>query len=200
MTLHSVSLVYPEHPTESDRQLLKRFMELFRDTLTCPHCHNHFRIIFDNYTRRYPNWSASRFNFFMFVCRAHNTVNRSLNKPKYETVQACIERYKANTQLTPGATYRAKYMEYLIRNWGKEFSGENMIKLGQARDLRRIVDEYWSRLTDESTESFDMSADVVEYINETPATGRIMTSAGTIATVATNMAHLRFRGGRFQLG
>lgn len=200
MTLHSVSSVYPEHPTESDRQLLKRFMELFRDTLTCPHCHNHFRIIFDNYTRRYPNWSASRFNFFMFVCRAHNTVNRSLNKPKYETVQACIERYTANTQLTPGATYRTKYMEYLLRNWSREFSGENMIKLGQARDLRRIVDEYWSRLTDDSTASFDMSADVLEYISETPATGRIMTSAGTIATVATHKSALRFKGGRFQLG
>ncbi len=186
MTLHSVSLLYPEHPSTADKQILRRFVELFRDCLSCPTCHAHFKVIFAN--------------FFLFVCRAHNTVNRRLNKPKPESVQACLDTFRANTQHTSAATYRAKYMEYLMRNWSREMTGEGFMHLNEVRDLRRINEQYWNTKTDESTASFDMSANVLEFIDETPGYQFLMPSKGTLASVSsTPSVHVGFKGGRFRL-
>ena len=93
MTLHSVSMLYPESPSAADRAILKRYIELFRDTMTCIHCHNHFKGLYETYTRRHPDWANSRFNLFLFIARAHNAVNLRLNKPNRIPVQyGCYER------------------------------------------------------------------------------------------------------------
>ena len=199
MTLHSVSLLYPETPGTADKQILKRYMELFRDTLSCPHCHQHFKVIFENYTRTHPEWNASRFNFFLFIVRAHNTVNRRLNKPKPESVQACLDTFRSNTQYTSALTYRVKYLDYLARNWSREMSGEGYMHLGEVREMRRITEEYWNPKTDESTGSFDMGADVLDFINETPGQQSLMTGRGALASVASTGINIGFRGGRFRL-
>lgn len=200
MTLHSVSLLYPETPSPADKQILKRFMVLFRDSLSCPQCHNHFKIIFANYMRIHPDWDASRFNFFLFICRAHNTVNRRLNKPKPDSVQACLDMFRSNTQHTSAGTYRAKYMEYLIRNWSRDMSGEGFMHLGEVRELRRINDEYWGTKSDDSTASFDMNANVLEFIDEAQGYQSLMTGTGTLASVSSSPSvHVGFKGGRLRL-
>ena len=199
MTLHSVSLLYPETPGNADKQILKRYVELFRDTLACPQCLNHFKIIFDNYTREHPDWDASRFDFFLFVCRAHNTVNRRLNKPKPESVQACLDTFRANTQHTSALTYRMKYLDYLVRNWSREMSGEGFMHLGEVRELRRITEEYWNQKTDDSTAGFDMTANVLEFVKETSAHQTLMTGSGTLATVSSTGLNVGLKGGRFRL-
>lgn len=174
-------------------------MILFRDTISCPHCQQHFKIIFQNYTTSHPEWNSSRFQFFLFVVRAHNTVNKRLNKPKPSTVQECLEMYRKNTQINSGLFYRQKYLEYLTRNWGREMGGDGMIHMGEVREMKRITDEYWNRMTDESTSTFDMKADVLAFIDETPATRGIMTSGGTILSVPTQHMNIGFRGGRLRL-
>ena len=199
MTLHSVSLLYPETPGDADRQILKRYMELFRDSLSCPQCHHHFKVIFENYMRAHPDWNASRFNFFLFVCRAHNTVNRRLNKPKPESVQACLDTFRANTQHTSALTYRMKYLDYLVRNWSREMSGEGFMHLAGVREMRRITEEYWNHKTDESTATFDMNAAVLEFIDETPANQSLFTGKGTLVTVSTTSTNIGLKGGRFRL-
>ena len=117
MTLHSVSLLYPEVPSQADKEILKRYMTAFRDSISCPSCQSHFKIIFQNYTASHPEWNSNRFQFFLFVVRAHNTVNKRLNKPCPNTVQECLSMYYANTKINSGLVYRTKYLEYLIRNW-----------------------------------------------------------------------------------
>jgi hypothetical protein len=199
MSLHSVSLLYPEHPGEADKQLMRRYVELFRDTLSCPQCHNHFKVIFDNYVRAHPDWDSSRFNFFLFVCRAHNTVNRRLNKPKPDSVQACLDTFTANTQHTSALVYRMKYLDYLSRNWSREMSGEGFMHLAQVRELRRITEEYWNRKTDESTGSFDMNAAVLDFIDETPANRTLLTGHARLATVSATSTTIGLKGGRFRL-
>ena len=199
MTLHSVSLLYPEHPGDADKQLMKRYMELFRDTLSCPQCHYHFKVIFENYIRAHPNWDASRFDFFLFICRAHNTVNRRLNKPKPDSVQACLDTFRANIQHTSGVTYRMKYLDYLARNWSREMSGEGFMHLAQVREMRRITEEYWNRKTDDSTAIFDMNATMLDFIDETPANQSLLTGHGTLVTVATTGTNIGLKGGRFRL-
>lgn len=200
MTLHSVSFLYPERPSDADKALLKRFMVLFRDTITCPHCYQHFKVIFENYTKAHPEWASSRFDFFMFVCRAHNTVNRRLNKPQPDSVSACIQRFTDNTKVTSALTYRMKYLDYLTRNYGMELSGDNMMKIASVREMRKIMNEYWNTLTDTGTATFRMDADVLDYINESPSTRQIMTSGGTLSTISASPAmRVGLQGGRFRL-
>lgn len=199
MTLHSVSLLYPESPSEADKQIVKRYVELFRDTLSCPYCHSHFTVILNNYITEHPEWLNSKFNFFLFVVRAHNTVNKRLSKPKPGSVQECLDTYAKNTQLTPGIMYRQKYLEYLSRNWSREMSGEGFMRLSQVRELRRITEEYWNRRADESTATFDMNANVLAFINEHGPGGPAKASPGSLAYASSNMISVGFKGGRLRL-
>jgi hypothetical protein len=199
MTLHSVSLLYPENPSQEDKAILKRYMDAFRETITCIHCYNHFKIIFQNYTSSHPEWADSKFNFFMFVARAHNTVNHRLNKPKPATVQECITAFRSNTLVTNAFTYRAKYIEYLIRSWAREMSGEAMMKVGQAKELQRINTEYWNKRSEGSTNSFQMDANVLDLVDENPALRSIMRPNGSLAHVSSKSFSIGLKGGRFQL-
>lgn len=199
MTLHSISLLYPESPSQADKQILKRYMDLFRDTITCPYCQNHFKIIYANYTRSHPEWANSKFDLFMFVVRAHNTVNKRLNKPKPSSIEECLNTYRSNTQNTTGLGYRIAYIKYLLRNYGREMSGEGYMHAAEAREMKKITEEYWDNKTDESTASFQMDANVLEFINENSSTVSIMTSRGGLAEVASQSFNIGFKGGRFQL-
>lgn len=199
MTLHSISMLYPDNPSHADKEILKRFMNAFRETLTCIHCYNHFKIIFQNYTSSHPDWADSRFNLFLFIARAHNTVNNRLNKPKPATVQACIDAFRSNTIVTSAFVYRAKYIEYLSRNWSREMSGEGMMKVGQVREMQRINNDYWNRKVEDSTTSFQMGANVVDSIDETPALRHIMRPNGTLGEISSKQVSIGLKGGRFQL-
>jgi len=199
MTLHSVSMLYPEVPSQTDKEILKRYMASFRDSITCPSCQSHFRVIFQNYTDSHPEWNSSRFQFFLFVVRAHNTVNRRLNKPCPATVQECLDMYYANTKINSGSLYRSKYLEYLIRNWGREMTGDGMMHMGETRNLKRITEEYWNQKTDDSTRTFDMNANVNAYIDETPSTRNIMTFNGGLSTMSSKLTYIGLREGRFRL-
>lgn len=199
MTLHSVSMLYPENPSHADKEILKRFMDAFRETLTCIHCYHHFKILFQNYTSLHPDWADSRFNLFLFVARAHNTVNNRLNKPKPATVQACIDTFRSNTVITSAFVYRAKYIEYLSRNWSREMSGEGMMKLAHVRELQRINSDYWNHKTEDSTRTFQLGENVVDPVDENPATRHMMRPNGTLAEVSSKGFSIGFKGGRFQL-
>jgi hypothetical protein len=199
MTLHSISLLYPEYPSQADKQILKRYMDLFRETITCPHCQSHFKVIYTNYARAHPEWTNSRFDFFMFVVRAHNTVNRRLNKPKPDSVQACLDMYKATTQNTSGLGYRTAYINYLLRNYGREMSGEGFMHAAEVREMKRITEEYWNMKKEESTSSFQMEANVLEFIDENSSTRTIMSAKGTLSEVVSSSLSIGFKGGRFQL-
>jgi hypothetical protein len=107
--------------------------------------------------------------------------------------------FRSNTVVTDAFTYRAKYIDYLMRNWSAEMSGDSMMKVGYVRELRKINNEYWNRRTDESTKTFRFSEDVIEGVDETPATRSIMRPNGTLAQVSSKSFSIGLKGGRFQL-
>lgn len=144
MTLHSISTIYPEKPTYEEMEILKKFMNLFADTISCPDCKHHFSQMFNSYKQSNPAWFASRSQFFLFVARAHNTVNLRIDKPRIPTVAECIDTIRRNTLVTSGAVYRHIYINYLIRNWSREPTGEGFILAQSARELFRINTEYWN--------------------------------------------------------
>ena len=196
MTLHSITYLYPENPSHADIEILTRYMDSFRDTITCIHCHNHFKAYYASYTRTHPEWANSRFNFFLFVSRAHNAVNQRLNKPIQSTVQNCIDAFRSNTIVTNAQKYRSEYLKYLMRTWGRELVGDSMIRLSQVRELIKITNEYWSQKQDTGTGTFNFSAQVVEQIDDSQP--GIVLSGGLSFATSKNV-QVSLRGGRFQL-
>ena len=170
MTLHSISSIYPETPTHEERLLLEKFVDMFRETITCVHCKSHFSAMLNKYKQVHPEWSSSRYDFFLFVCRAHNTVNRRLDKPIFPTLQSCIERLQENTKVTSAATYRNAYMNYLITNWQREMSSDGFINADIAKRMRKINDEYFSTRDTNFVDLTLKEGDVLEFIPENAST------------------------------
>jgi hypothetical protein len=142
MTIHSVSAIYPDKPTQSDRLLVEEFIHFFRETIPCPYCKTHFTTMINKYKQLYPNWSSSRQNLFIFICRAHNTVNRRLDKPIYKTVSDCIETLKNATSTKTPIEFRKAYLDYLLRNWSHRSDGEGIMMMGFVRKMIKINNEY----------------------------------------------------------
>lgn len=198
MTLHSISAIYPENPTQEEKLILGRFMESFRESITCVHCKGHFGRMFATYKAKHPEWNASRFDFFLFICRAHNTVNKRLDKPIFPTLNDCIERLKLNTQQNSAGVYRNAYINYLISNWAKEFTGDGAIFMQNAKNMKKINEEYFTPRDQGFNDlKFDRDASVVEFIPEDPKVYNV----GPNLPNATNFSNIRvgFVGGRLRL-
>lgn len=170
MTLHSISAIYPENPTPEERSILETFVECFRECITCPYCKSHFTSMLNMYRKQHPEWSSNRYHFFLFVCRAHNTVNKRLDKPIIPTLNDCIQTLKEATKVTTPAQYRNAYINYLLSNWSKEFTGDGAIALGNAKRLKKINEEYFNP-REKSYDSiyFFENGSVVEFIAEDPS-------------------------------
>jgi hypothetical protein len=204
MTLHSISSIYPENPTQEERLILEKFVEMFRETITCAHCKSHFTGMLGKYKQIHPEWSSSQYHFSLFVCRAHNTVNRRLDKPIFPTLQSCIDRLKENTKITSAQTYRTAYLNYLVSNWQREMSSEGYMNSDTAKKMKKINDEYF---TPRDTNFVGLSLEegnVLEFIPENSRNYNAGSGVPNIANVI-NQQQLRptigFRlsGGRLKI-
>lgn len=141
MTLHSISVCYPEEPTAEDKAILNEFMHAFAFTITCPSCNQHFSSMFNGYKQSVPSWNNSRKDLFLAVCRMHNTVNKRLDKPSPKTVKECIDSLKNATSYTSPSEFRKKYIEYLRSQWRVHVPG---MQINSVDKMRKINNEYWS--------------------------------------------------------
>jgi len=144
MTLHSVSTTYSENPTPSEKQLMYSWLELFRDTITCPHCKEHFGSMLQNYRARFPRMLDSRQEFAMFVFRAHNAVNARLHKPVYSTLAECMDILRTNTKTRSAADYRVAYLNHITRYWKTLQDVTGIVALKKVNELKKIEIEYIS--------------------------------------------------------
>ena len=144
ITLHSISVNYPETPTSADKAIVKKYLNLFTETISCPSCKSHFTNMYKTYTTANPNWADSRFNLFLFITRAHNTVNKRLDKPYPSTISESLSMLQLITKAKSPSEYRHNYLSYLTNNWTKEGGGEGMIQAGHVREMRKINEQYWN--------------------------------------------------------
>lgn len=193
MTLHSVSCIYPETPTLAEQALASQWIDLFQATITCPTCRDHFRELLSRYRALYPDMFASRQNFMLFAFRAHNTVNRRLDKPVYLTTDECRDVLQKNLTARPGQHIRVAYLNHIRRDWANLRDANGLIGSRKVQELIRIENEYW---TPRDTNS-------VPELESQPVLPMIMKNAEeprAIPKFVRPMGGVRFAGGRLRFG
>jgi len=166
MTLHSVSLIYPDTPTAEERAIMDKFIRLFAETISCPTCKDHFQRLLSLYTANHPEYLNSKQDLAVFVFRAHNSVNRKLDKPRQATVAECLETLKLNTKHTTFSHFRKAYITYLINNWKRELSGYGTIIKRSAMELQKINNEYFNLREIDISTIVLQEADVLDFIDK----------------------------------
>jgi hypothetical protein len=119
------------------------WLDMFRDTITCPSCRGHFTSMLETYRQSFPNMLASRQNFAMFSFRAHNAVNRRLHKPVHLDVESCMKLLKNNVKNRTAKDYRVSYLAHITRHWSiyRDISG--IAALRKIAEMSKIEREYF---------------------------------------------------------
>ena len=97
--LHTISMNYPNHPTQQDKQHFRTFFTSLQHCLPCDACSNHYR---EN-LQRYPltdEVMSSRTNLVFWLIKIHNTVNVMNGKPivsNQKAVQLYYDMYRPKT-------------------------------------------------------------------------------------------------------
>lgn len=145
-TLHSIAALYPDSPSDYEKQMIFRWFRSFRESILCPSCQAHFESMFDSYTRRYPYWWNSRKDLCEFVFRAHNTVNMRTHKKIY-TLSESLAELAVVFPAARCADVRRAYLLYIRQDWMKNITIEGISSFAKIRELNTIESEYWGRKT-----------------------------------------------------
>ena len=145
MTLHSTACAYPELPTPSEKELMSSWLELFRASITCPSCRDHFTSLLNNYRIHFPGMLNSRQDFVIFTFRAHNAVNRRIHKPLYTSVEECISTLRNIVKIRSAREYRNTYLAHITRHWKVMQDVNGIVVLKKIQEMKRIEAEYVSQ-------------------------------------------------------
>jgi hypothetical protein len=184
MTLHSISVAYPDNPSESDKSILNKFMDSFTATITCINCRQHFGTMFVGYKRNVPTWANSKQDLFLAICRLHNTVNKRLDKPIPRTVGECIASLKNATAYTSQYEFREKYITYLQRDWNTFGRGSSyqLTAFNAIDNMRKINETYWNLKEVQYSKVKLTEGDVSTYQNQ-PIIEKVVFSKPTIRNI-----------------
>lgn len=199
MTLHSVATCYPETPTQTEQNLISSWLDMFRDTITCPHCREHFTTMLANYRHAFPRMLASRQEFAMFTFRAHNAVNRRLKKPLFSTVEECMITLKNNIRNRPAQDYRISYINHVMRHWKTFQDVTGITSLKKLAEMKKIETEYFQPR--DTNFNVTLTPDVVvlprEVLDKTPEEPGVSPIAVRVGTQP--VSGLRLTSGGFRL-
>lgn len=165
MTLHSISVCYPDEPTASDKAILLEFMNGFTATITCHVCRDHFSRMFADYKANIPSWNNSKRDLFIAICRMHNVVNKRLDKPYPKTIEESLNFLKSATAHTSPSEFRKKYIDYLAKDWYRYGRNTSYYALASnsITNMKKINESYWNiRDTPYSSISFEED-NIVSY-------------------------------------
>ena len=144
-TLHSVAALYPDNPTDSEMNLITRWIESFRMCIVCEKCKQHFTTLLAEYKAMYPDWNASRKNLSLFVFRAHNTVNiRQVSKPVL-SVDEAFSQLRMHLPEDKASLMRQSYIVHIRAEWSRNLSMEGVTAAKYIRELVLAETEYWGK-------------------------------------------------------
>jgi hypothetical protein len=144
ITLHSVAALYPETPTYAEKQLVTSWLNLFRDTITCPHCQSHFGEMLALYRKKFPMMLDSRQELLAFTFRAHNVVNRRLHKPIYSTVAECMAILQSNLAHRTAEDYRTAYLTHVRKYWSSLRDVTGIVGAKKVVEMWKIEKDYFA--------------------------------------------------------
>ncbi|KAH7925270.1 hypothetical protein BV22DRAFT_1011485 [Leucogyrophana mollusca] len=78
--LHTMTLRFPEHPTQDERTALSSYFHLTSRLYPCGECAAEFQELL----RRFPPQTSSRLAASLWLCTLHNEVNARLSKPAFD--------------------------------------------------------------------------------------------------------------------
>ncbi|KZT03909.1 uncharacterized protein LAESUDRAFT_317759 [Laetiporus sulphureus 93-53] len=78
--LHTMTLRYPESPTQDQRDALDNYFHIFSRLYPCGECAGEFQKLL----RKYPPQTSSRRAAATWLCFVHNQVNARLHKPEFD--------------------------------------------------------------------------------------------------------------------
>ena len=77
--LHSITLGYPENPTDMEKQKYYSFFNSLKNIIPCPNCREHYEQNFENIPIRLD----SREQLIEWLIDIHNSVNSMIGKREY---------------------------------------------------------------------------------------------------------------------
>jgi hypothetical protein len=129
------------------------------------------------------------------VCRAHNTVNRRLDKPIYKSIDECLTTLKNATKNTSPGQFRAAYLDYLTKNWSHQTDSEGFMMMGFVRKMIKINQEYFNP-RDQGYEGLQIQEEnVTEFIQED--TSKYRASTNVPDPIYYRNIKIGFRNGSF---
>jgi len=196
MTLHSVASCYPDAPTPTESMLISTWLDMFQMTITCPSCREHFGNALNGYRRTYPTMLSSRNDFMLFTFRAHNSVNRRLNKPVYTSVAECFEQLRNNVKTRTARDYRMSYLNHVRRFWRTMQDASGFTSLKKINEMTKIEIEYVQK----HDNNFEVNIPEAIVILQ----GQVFTNQAEEPTPVPrpdprNAPRLGLNGGRFQI-
>ncbi|KAJ7935227.1 ERV/ALR sulfhydryl oxidase domain-containing protein [Mycena leptocephala] len=78
--LHTMTLRYPEKPTQDERDALSSYFHLLSRLYPCGECAAEFQMLLE----KYPPQTSSRRSASLWLCSVHNVVNERLHKEQFD--------------------------------------------------------------------------------------------------------------------
>jgi hypothetical protein len=175
MTLHSISICYPENPNDEDKKHVSEFMNAFAATITCVNCREHFSSLFSLYKTNVPSLFDSKHDLFLAICRMHNNVSKRLDKPILRSVDECIQSIKNASSYTSLVEFRVKYINYLFRDWNVWGRGTSYqsVAFNSASKMKQLNESYWDLLPI-SYDGILTDSDVINFPNQPTSTKPVL--------------------------
>ena len=175
---------------------MNSWLDMFRDTITCPSCKGHFTEMLDKYRSIFPNMLESRQEFAVFTFRAHNAVNRRLNKPLYASLGECMDTLRKNIVNRSARDYRVSYINHATRYWRTQQDVTGIVATKKMNEMRKIEIDYIA--TRDTNFNVDLRPDVVVLPSD--AMERIQQSTAMRPRVLpTTRVGFQLSGGGFRL-
>lgn len=96
--LHTVAAKYPAFPTREEQANALKLITLLTKLFPCSECRGHFTRLVEGFPPRV----GSHEEFSIWMCEAHNIVNKRLNKPVFDCSRL-DERWDCGCQTSAGA-------------------------------------------------------------------------------------------------
>jgi len=143
-TLHSIAALYPDSPTDLEQMMIARWFDAFANTLACSTCMKHFKKMFADYIRSYPQWNTSRKELSLFVLRAHNTVNARNNVATYTAAES-FNLLRANVDPSKAESMRQSYIMFIRRDWARDTTMSGISVVKYIKDIVLTETDYWAQ-------------------------------------------------------